>query len=443
MAGLLQGLGEFAGNIAPGLSQYFQNQNTAALGDALGSLYGGDVGAGQQILGQTGQQGSSMGGLGGALSQLGSVLGGQGPQQQGQQGAPTVTPPPQPPPMQQLPPPQMQQAQPLTPPGQSQPMGPRMGVPQGGMQMPQGMPQQGQPAPQTMPPQALRPPMGPPPQGSPGGGQGMPQPANPMLSQGAGQPQPQQQNRQPPPPQAPPLGRGPFDMPTLVRALTARGVRGKQLGEVVMKALPLLNASGLQAYRDVGLQIREQQVREGEARIQETERHHGVTEKQGDTRLSISQQRMEGVQKRFEDRSKAALDKLKNAKTDKDALEAKRDLDKVASDLNQELNAELKIATAPGADPAEAKAAMAKVQEIRQQLEDATNEAIKGRRGGGKAAEGGATDSGGAAAKPGDASAQPQGEKGIMYTPDGKKMKFKGTGDYNDPANWDDVSGGQ
>lgn len=276
--------------------------------------------------------------------------------------------------------------------------------------------------------------------GLPGQAQSPSQPQAPQQSQQAPPPQPVQPPQQGQPSQARPQGQdqqqggqGPLDLPTLVKHLVANGVTGKRLGASVERFIPLLNAQGLQQYRQLGLQLRQEQARDVEA-DREFNRDPNAAGSRAQSRVAnqgIAAQRMEGVQKRFEVRMDAAADKLKNAKTDKQAVQAKNDLDKVASELRAELQSELNIANAPGTSPEDQKAAMQKAAEIRQQIENATDDAIKGRRAGSDKADT-------ASAAPGPANAG-----GAVYGPDGKRMRYKETGDRKDPKNWEEVSGGQ
>ena len=97
--------------------------------------------------------------------------------------------------------------------------------------------------------------------------------------------------------------------------------------------------------------------------------------------------------------------------------------------MRAELQSELNIANTPGTSPEEQKAAMQKAAEIRQQIETATDEAIKGRRSGGD--------------NKADASGSQASSGETAYGPDGKPMRYKGTGPRSDPKNWEEVSGGQ
>jgi len=235
--------------------------------------------------------------------------------------------------------------------------------------------------------------------------------------------------------QQPQLGQGPLDIPQLVQALVKRGVTGRRLGEAVTKAVPLLNAQGLQQYRALGLQLageRQRSIEEDRA----FNRDPNAPGSRAQSRVasqSIAVQRMEGIQGRFKERMAAATEKLRDAKTDKDAVRAKADLDRVATDLNNELKSELQIAMAPGTSADEQKAAMAKAADIRQQLQDATDEAIKARRSGGASGD----QVGGA--KGGEETAPSSGDGDTAYGPGGQKMKYKGAGDRSDPKNWEPV----
>lgn len=383
MPSILNEIGAFGAGIAPAINQFAQDRSYADVGNALAQQFGDGT--------QTGGQGS--GPLGSVMQALQSMGGQQ------------VQPPP---PIQQQPVPQINVAQqgarmppPATPQAQMQPSPP---IAQTGGGLPQPQPQ---PQPQPPPPQ-------PPPQAPP-----QPPPAQPR-------PQPQQQ-QQP--------GSGSLDLPTLVRNLVKNGVTGTRLGKAVERFTPLLNAQGLQAYHTLGLQLRQEEMRNRET-DREFNRDPNAPGSRAQGRVAnqnIAVARMEAVQERFKQRQEAALAKLKDAKTDKDARNAKADLDKVAADLRSELQSELNIAMAPGTPPEEQKAAMQKAAEIRTQLQDATDQAIKARRAG--------PANGDQVGKP--PASEGGGGSDVMYTPDGQAMKYKGTGDRSDPANWEPASGGQ
>lgn len=395
MAGFLGGLGAFGAGAAPGISNIADtiqsNQSNTDFGNALASIYGGGSATPQP----------QPGGLGGILSTLG--LGGQAqpqqpPQQPQPQGSPTGTTMP----------------------------GTLGGVSGGGSGLggsppqAQGQAQQNQQA-QGAPPQT-------------------PQlPQAPQQQQGQPQMRPQAQQGQQ-------GGTGPLDLPTLVRNLVKQGVTGARLGNAVQKFVPLLNAQGLAQYRDLGLQLRSQQQQNLETQ-REFERdpskagstaqnrvaNQGMSKerveqgaervKQGGERINQGQQRIDAVQNRFEARQKAALDKLASAKTDKEALQAKADLDKISAAKKAELQQQLNIINSPGTDPEDQKAASAKVKELNQQLQEDTDAAITARRSGGKASE-----------QPG-----PSNAGGVVYGPNGEKMRYKGTGDRKDPASYEAV----
>lgn len=321
MAGFLQSLGAFGAGAAPGIADYAQSMNNNALGNALSDIYGGTKP--QPSAGPLGSIGTLLQGLGGGAS---------------------------------APSPQLPAMQPT-----SIPQGPRAPLPQnaplvanagGGLpaaptpqQQPQAAPQQ---APQTPPPP--------------------PQAPRPQLQQ-----------------QQAPQSNGPLDIPTLVRSLTAHGITGHRLVDALHTAVPLLNAQGLAQYRDLGLQLR----REHEQNLEtdrEFNRNPTAAGSRAQSRVAnqgIALQRLDGVQKRFEVRTANALDKLKNAKTDKEAADAKKDVDKIASALKGELASELQIANGMNTTPEEQKAALAKAAEIRQQMEQATSEAVQAHRSGG------------------------------------------------------------
>lgn len=377
MAGFLQSLGAFGAGAAPGIADYANSMNTNALGNALSSIYGGQASP-------TGAQ--SAGPLGSISTLLQGLTGGAG------------APSPQLPAMQQT----------------SIPQGPRAPMPpnappvaNAGGGLP-AAPQQQQPS--QAPQQAPQTPPTPPPQVAPR--------AEPQQQQG------QQSN-------------GPLDIPTLVRSLTAHGITGHKLVDALHTAVPLLNAQGLAQYRDLGLQLR----REHEQNVEtdrEFNRDPTAAGSRAQSRVAnqgIALQRMEGIQRRFETRMAAATDKLKNAKTDKEALEAKKDVDKIAAELKGELASELQIASSPGTAPEEQKAALAKAAEIRQQMEQATDAAVKAHRSGGANGD----QVGGSAGA--EKSATPAAAD-TAYGPDGAKMKYKGTGDRSDPANWAPDNGG-
>lgn len=355
MASFLQGLGAFAGGIAPGVSAYAdqrnQNQQGDALGNALSAQYGG-AGTPQQPTNPITSLLSSLG-ITPQTQQPAKIN--SGPQLSPGPGTAQASPQPQAQPQQAAPPPQQQQPQP-----------------------------QAQPRPQEQP---------------------------------AGQGQPQ----------------GNLDLPTLIKHLVANGVTGHKLVGAVQQFVPMLNAQGLQQYRDTGLMLRAQAERDQEANraFNRDPTQAGSTAQNRVATQGIASKRMEAVQQRFQTRMDAAADKLKNAKTDKEAVDAKKDLDKIAGDLTNELKSELAIVNTPGTSPEEQKAALAKASEIRQQLQDATDAAIKGRRSGGANGDqvGGMK---GGEAKP-EAAA---GGVDVAYGPDGKPMKYKGTGDRSDPANW-------
>lgn len=377
MAGFLQSLGAFGAGAAPGIADYAQNMNNNALGNALASIYGGQASpTGAQSAGPLGSIGTLLQGLGGGAS----------------------APSPQLPAMQQT----------------SIPQGPRAPMPPNAPSVANaggGLP--AAPAPQQQPqapPQQPQTPPTPPPQVAP-------------------RPEPQQQQGQ--------QSNGPLDIPTLVRSLTAHGITGHKLVDALHTAVPLLNAQGLAQYRDLGLQLRREheQDTQAERKFQDDPTAAGSRAWGRTTTAGIALQRMEGVQRRFEARSAAALDKLKNAKTDKEAAEAKKDVDKIASELKGELASELQIASSPGTAPEEQKAALAKAAEIRQQMEQAVDSAVKAHRSGGANGD----QVGGSAGA--EKSATPAGGPQYKYRPDGVRMKYKGTGDQSDPANWEEAGG--
>lgn len=320
MTSFLQTLGDIGSGLAPAISQIAdqqqQNQSSGDIGNVISQLYGGQA-APQQT------------GLGSLLSKIG------------------ISPA-------QL----TQQAQPQAPVPQSQPaaqLGPRVAQPGGGIGA--------QPAPQ---PQA----------------QGQPQ-AAPQAPPQQPPPQPQQQPPKPQDQGSSPL-HGQLDLPTLAKGLVANGLSGKRLTDALTnpRVIALLNAQGLQQYRDTGLAIKAQMEKDAEANRNwnRDPNAQGSTAQNRVANQKNAVERMEGVADRSKARAEAALAKLRDAKTDKEAATAKRDLSKVASDLKAELSSELNIASAPGTPPEEQKAAQAKATEIRQQLEDATNEAVKARR---------------------------------------------------------------
>lgn len=381
MAGFLSGLGDIGAGLAPYLSQIADQQNSNQSGNALGGALASLFGGQQQS--PTGQ--SSAGPMGSIGTLLQSLSGGS--------QMPAAQP----------------QASPQPAPGGAQPM-----VAQAGGGLPGQASAQGQ-----QPPAQPQPP--PQPQGQP------PQ----------ARPAPQQQGQP---------GSGQLDIPTLVKELTKRGVQGHRMVDAVSKALPMLNAQGLQQYRQLGIQLRAENQQN-----QETQRQYnrdpdaaGSTAQNRVAGQGIALKRMDAVKERFQARMDAATDKLKNAKTDKDALEAKKDLDKTRDSLNQELKSELNYAMAPGTPAEEQKAAMQKAAEIRQQIEASTNEAIKARRSGGASG-----DQVGGAPAPDKATPDKSGgdtfgkPKPVKYKPDGTKMVYKGTGDQSDPANWEEDGGGQ
>jgi hypothetical protein len=201
------------------------------------------------------------------------------------------------------------------------------------------------------------------------------------------QPQPQAQPQaiarpQPQPQAQPQQGTGPLDIPTLVRSLTEHGITGHKLVSALHTAVPLLNAQGLEQYRSLGLALRREHEQNVEA-DREFNRDPNAQGSRAQNRTfnqGVALQKMEGIQQRFEVRMKAAADKLANAKTDKEVQNAMRDKDRVATDLKNELASELSIANGINTTPEEQKAAMAKAAEIRQQMEQGFDEAIKARR---------------------------------------------------------------
>ena len=334
-----QGLGDFAAGFAPGVKDFAQQQSNSDFGNALAQIYGGQAGQQQQ-------QGA--GPLGSLQSTIQALFGG------GQQPQPfTSTPAPQQ---------EMMQAPPIS---QVLQQGGRSANPQGGMQPmqppPMQSPQQVQQLPPVQSPQQVQQPQQPPPQAPPQQQQSPISPiaaprSPPVANTGAGLPQQQasqpqappqqpQQTAPPPPPQqqgqqpqarpqqqdAQQGGQGPLDLQTLVKHLVANGVTGKRLGNAVEKFIPLLNAQGLQQYRDLGLQLRYEHERNTES-DRAYNRDAGAAGSRAQNRVAnqgVAVQRMEGVQRRFETRMAAATDKLKNARTDKEAVQAKNDLDKV------------------------------------------------------------------------------------------------------------------
>jgi len=407
MAGFLSGLGAFAEGFAPGLDKLYQQQSDNALGNALASIYGSGTTTPQQSAGPLGSISTLLQGLGGgqapapqasmipAMQQPVAQTGARMPQPQQQAPPQIVQPPTPPPPVAQAPPPPI--VQPPTPPPP---------VAQPGVQAPGAAPQV---APQAKAPQ---------PQQQP-------------------QPQPQAIARPQPQPQAQPQqGTGPLDIPTLVRSLTEHGITGHKLVNALHTAVPLLNAQGLAQYRDLGLQLRREHEQNMEA-DREFNRDPNAQGSRAQSRMAnqgIAVQRMEGIQQRFQARMAAAADKLAGAKTDKQALEAKRDMDKIAAELKGELASELSIANGINTSPEEQKAALAKAAEIRQQMEQATNDAVKAHRSGGASGD----QVGGISGAEKSAPPAPN----VAYGPDGKRMKYKGTGDRSDPANWAPDNGG-
>jgi hypothetical protein len=146
----------------------------------------------------------------------------------------------------------------------------------------------------------------------------------------------------------------------------------------------------------------------------------------------IARQRLQQRADQFKARQDAALEKLKNAKTDKEAKTAKDDLDRIAVDLRTELQAELNILNSPGTSPEDQRAAAAEVGRLRQQLDDATKAVIRARASGGASGD----------QVGGIPGAEKSAPPDVAYGPDGKKVKYKGTGDRSDPANWAPDNGG-
>jgi hypothetical protein len=380
MASFLNSLGAFGAGAAPGIADFAQQMNNNALGDALASLYGGGQAAPQQSAGPMGSISTLLQGLGGGMN----------------------APSPQLPAMQQT----------------SIPQGPRAPMPAnapltanvGGGTPAQQQAQAQQPAPAMPQQQPQTPPPPPPPPQAP-------------------RPQPQQQQA--------PQSSGPLDIPTLVKSLTAHGITGHKLVDALHTAVPLLNAQGLQQYRDLGLQLRaqEQANRQAERQFQDNPDAPGSRASARVNNQQIARQRLQQRADQFKARQDAALEKLKNAKTDKEAKIAKDDLDRIAVDLRTQLQAELNIINSPGTSPADQKAAAEEVARIRQQLDDATSEAIKARRSGGASGDqvGGIPGA--------EKSAPAAGAPVYKYRPDGVRMKYKGSGDQSDPANWEEARG--
>jgi hypothetical protein len=376
MASFLNSLGAFGAGAAPGIADFAQQMNNNALGDALASIYGGGQAAPQQSAGPMGSISTLLQGLGGGMN----------------------APSPQLPAMQQT----------------SIPQGPRAPMPAnapltanvggGSPAQQQAQAQAPQPAP-AMPQQ---------------------QPQTPPPPPQAPRPQPQQQQA--------PQSTGPLDIPTLVKSLTAHGITGHKLVDALHTAVPLLNAQGLQQYRDLGLQLRaqEQANRQAERQFQDNPDAPGSRANARVNNQQIARDRLHQRADQFKARQDAALDKLRNAKTDKEAKIAKDDLERIAVDLRAQLQSELNILNSPGTSPADQKAASEEVARIRQQLDDAISEAIKARRSGGASGD----------QVGGIPGAEKSAPPDVAYGPDGKKVKYKGTGDRSDPANWAPDNGG-
>lgn len=373
MTGFLGSLGSFGAGLAPQLDsltqQLQQQKGQGDFGNALAQIYGGG-----------GAQPNSSGPLGGITTALQGLFGGgQQPSGQPQQFA--------------------------------QPAVAQPAVAQGGGGLPGQMQGQGpasQPQPSAQP-------------------QASPQPQAPPQ-----QPQPQQPTPKPPA-QDQQQGSGPLDLPTLVKHLVANGVTGHRLGAAVDKFIPLLNAQGLQQYRQLGLQLNAERT----ANTLEQGKFDRDTSNPGGkagarvANQGIAVQRMEGVQKRFETRLSAAAEKLKNAKTDKEAVDAKKDLDSVAKELRGELQSELNIVNSSGASAEEISTAVKKVGEIQQQISDASDAAIKAHR------------AGVGNDKADIASAQANGAKETAFNAEGKQVTWNGKQPKSDPKNWTEDSGGQ
>src|SRR5271166_1112907 len=105
-----------------------------------------------------------------------------------------------------------------------------------------------------------------------------------QLSQQTQQP-PQQQQPFQPHPQA--QGQGPWTMQDLTRAILKSNpnISDRALGMALFKASPLLNTQGLQAYRQLGMQLQNERLMQGQERIDQGNRREGRIEETGAAKM--------------------------------------------------------------------------------------------------------------------------------------------------------------
>lgn len=308
LAPLINAIGGFAGGFA---NSYNPSQND--LGNALASLYGGDNSG-------SGQSSSPMGGS--SYNPVPIFSSGQSQPYQGQTntGLPTAA-------------------------GQTQPAAP-MGT---GPLAAQIATQAKQPGTAQAPPGQ--------------GGIGSDYAAQPPQAQqgssvGTPGPGPQQAQAQPrgaPTGSAAELGKGPLTLGALISTLRQRNphISGAHLAEAVRQALPILNAQGLEQYRGIELQLRQQSMEnlQEDRKAREEDRKAAAQE-----RSREYEGRMKEKQTEFVSRMKAAGEKLQQAKTIADAKQNYRAL---SDGVKQKLEATRTWANATyGQDTPEAKQAI-------------------------------------------------------------------------------------
>lgn len=299
LAAIINGIGGFAGGLADALQQ---QQGQGELGDALSALYGGDQSSG----------GSSPMGGGAApppmipmLPDSGSGQGGgqyQGrtnlglPSATGMGAGPlTVQPPPaataQPGTAQPGPPPAAMSGGNYgyaAPPPQSPPQGQNLGSPVGATQQ-----------------------AGSPPAGQSGG----------ASSQ---------------------IGRGPLSLPALVAAIKQRhpGISGAHLAMAVQRAIPLMNMEGLQQYRNLGLQLREEQMQN----LQADRADRSADRKQGmRDRMQMSSDRIQEQSARHAEDIQLKLKSLSQSKSLKEARGYASDLRAAIKDKLEATNHQIQM----------------------------------------------------------------------------------------------------
>src|SRR5271166_5595936 len=201
-----------------------------------------------------------------------------------------------------------------------------------------------------------------------------------QLSQQTQQP-PQQQQPFQPHPQA--QGQGPWTMQDLTRAILKSNpnISDRALGMALFKASPLLNQQGLEAYRGLGMQLRQGELGLRQEEFDYKKKHGADVES---------------------DKASAARQK-----------EAQQQENFAREVAGRQLTADIAAASTGGGppDPEKMKAAQEKYQKAVDEAKSKYDESSKPKEDGG-------------------------GGETIMYN-GGKAYKYKGSGDSKDPKNWE------